>query len=219
MNFQEAVKKYMKRSYTKGKDLAVKCGISPQYITDIRSGRRIPTFQVLNSILDELGLLKDERDEVLELWKEAKDKNYSRSNAREIEGEIIKLPVAGSASAGPGKLNFEDPEKYLSVITSKGMSYSKCFVMEVEGDSMEPRIRDGSEIIVDTTRINPEENLNKIVVANLNDEAYVKVLKLKKNKLILESINDKYPNISIGSTDDFNIVGRVVEVRYREVLK
>jgi len=91
--------------------------------------------------------------------------------------------------------------------------------MEVEGDSMEPRIRDGSEIIVDTTRINPEENLNKIVVANLNDEAYVKLLKLNKNKLILESINEKYPNISIGSTDDFNIVGRVVEVRYREVLK
>lgn len=219
MSFQEAVKKYMKRRSVKGKDLAMKCKISPQYITDIRSGRRTPTFQVLNSILDELGLLEDERKEILELWKEAKDKNYSRSNAKEIEGEIIKLPVAGSASAGPGKLNFEAPEKYLSVISCKDMSYSKCFVMEVDGDSMEPKIRDGSEIIVDTIRIGAEENLNKIVVANLNDEAYVKVLKLSKNKLVLESINEKYLNISIRSTDDFNIVGRVVEVRYREVLK
>ncbi len=219
MNFQEAIKKYMKRSSTKGKDLAIKCGISPQYITDIRSGRRTPTFQVLNSILDELKILENERYEVLELWKETKDENYSRSNAKGVDGEIIELPVVGSASAGPGKLNFEDPEKHLSVITCNGMSYSKCFVMEVEGDSMEPRIRNGSEIIVDTTRIELEENLNKIVVITLNGEAYVKVLKLSKNKLILESINDKYPNISIRSTDDFNIVGRVVEVRYREVLK
>lgn len=219
MNFQEAVKKYMKRSSIKGKELAAKCKISPQYITDIRSGRRTPTFQVLNSILDELKLLEDERDEILELWKETKDRNYFRSNAKEITGEIIKLPVVGSASAGPGKLNFEDPEKYLYVITSRGINYSKCFVMEVEGDSMEPKIRDRSEIIVDTTRINLEENLNKIVVANLNDEAYVKVLKLNKNKLVLESINEKYHNISINSTDVFNIVGRVIEIRYREVLK
>ena len=219
MNFQEVVKKYMKRSSTKGKDLAAKCGVSPQYITDIRSGRRTPTFQVLNFMLDELKLLEDEKDEVLELWKEAKDENYSRSNAKEVNGEIIQIPVVGSASAGPGKLNFEDPEKYLSVITCNGMSYSKCFVMEVEGDSMEPKIRDGSEIIVDTTRIELEENLNKIVVITLNGEAYVKVLKLRKNKLILESINDKYPNIPIRGTDDFNISGRVVEVRYREVLK
>ena len=219
MNFQEALKNYMKRSSIKGKDLAIKCGISPQYITDIRSGRRTPTFQVLNSILDELKLLKDERYEFLELWKEAKDKSYSRSNAKNIVGEVIELPVVGSASAGPGKLNFENPEKYTPVITYEGMSYSKCFIMKVEGDSMEPRIRDGSEIIVDTTKINLEENLNKIVVSNLNDEAYVKVLKLSKNKLVLESINDKYPNIAIKSTDDFNIVGRVVEIRYREVLK
>jgi phage repressor protein C with HTH and peptisase S24 domain len=55
------------------------------------------------------------------------------------------------------------------------------------------------------------------VVSNLNDEAYVKVL--KKNKLVLESINDKYSNIAIKSTDYFNIVGRVIEIRYREVLK
>ena len=40
---------------------------------------------------------------------------------------------------------------------------------------MEPRIKDGSEIIVDTTKNSLEENLNKIVVCNLNDEAYVKI--------------------------------------------
>jgi phage repressor protein C with HTH and peptisase S24 domain len=219
MNFQEALKNYMKRNSIKGKDLAVKCGISPQYITDIRSGRRTPTFQVLNSILEELKLLEDEKYEVLELWKEAKDNSYSRSNARNIVGDIIELPVVGTASAGPGKLNFENPEKHIPVITYEGMNYSKCFIMKVEGDSMEPRIRDGSEIIVDTTKINLEENLNKIVVSNLNDEAYVKVLKLNKNKLVLESINDKYSRIVIKSTDDFNIVGRVIEIRYREVLK
>ncbi|WP_372713316.1 S24 family peptidase [Ilyobacter sp.] len=56
-------------------------------------------------------------------------------------------------------------------------------------------------------------------MSNLNDEAYVKVLKLNKNKLVLESINDKYSNIAIKSTDDFNIVGRMVEIRYREILK
>jgi phage repressor protein C with HTH and peptisase S24 domain len=219
MNFQERIKIYMKRSSVKGKELAVKCQISPQYLSDIRSGRRTPTFHIFNLILDNLKLLEDERNELLELWKESKDKNYSRSNVKNVIGEIIKLPIVGTASAGPGKLNFENPEKHSPVITYEGMSYSKCFIMKVEGDSMEPRIKDGSEIIVDTNKNTLEENLNKIVVFNLNDEAYVKVLKLNKNKLVLQSINDKYPNIAIKSTDDFNIVGRVVEVRYRELLK
>jgi len=218
MNFQEAIKLYMKRGAIKGKELAVKCGISPQYITDIRNGRRTPTFQVLNHILDAMNLMEAEKGELLELWKESKDQSYSRSNTREPEGSIVELPVVGSASAGPGKLNFEDPEKYLSVISYRGQGYSRCFVMEVEGDSMEPKIKDGSEIIVDTAIIGIEENLNKIVVANLNDEAYVKVLKLHKNKLVMKSINEKYEKISIKSTDTFNIVGRVIEVRYREVL-
>ncbi len=58
-----------------------------------------------------------------------------------------------------------------------------------------------------------------VLVSNLNDEAYVKVLKINKNKLVLESMNDKYSSIAIKSTDDFNIVGIVIEIRYREILK
>ncbi len=218
MKFQEAIKLYMKKRHIKGKDLADSSGVSPQYITDIRSGRRIPTFKVLNQMLDAMNLLEVEKQELLELWKESKDINYSKSNTREPEGEIVSLPVVGSASAGPGKLNFEDPEKYLFVISNRGQNYSRCFVMEVDGDSMEPKIKDGSEIIVDTSIVGIEDNLNKIVVMNLNDEAYVKVLRLHKNKLVLESINEKYEKISIRSTDTFNVVGRVIEVRYSEIL-
>ncbi len=49
-----------------------------------------------------------------------------------------------------------------------------------------------------------------VLVSNLNDEVYVKVLKINKNKLVLEKINDKYSSIAIKSTDDFNIVGIVI---------
>ena len=134
MNFQERLKIYMKRSSITGKDLAVKCQISPQYLSDIRSGRRTPTFHIFNLILDQLKLLDDERYEMLELWKESKDENYSRSNVKNVIGKIIELPVVGTASAGPGKLNFENPEKHSPVITCENMSYSKCFIMKVEGD-------------------------------------------------------------------------------------
>lgn len=218
MNFQEAVKNYMKIRKIKGKILAERCSVSPQYITDIRNGRRSPTFQLLNLMLDAMNLMESEKNELLELWKKSKDESYSTARVCSPDTLILSLPVVGCASAGPGKLNFEDPERQLEILVTHRESYAKCFVMDVDGDSMEPRIRDGSQIIVDTTQTEAATSINKIIVANLNDEAYVKVLRLTKNRLILESINESYESIPIRGSDTFNIVGRVIEIRYREIL-
>lgn len=222
MEFKDKIIYHMKRKNIKGLELSRLCEISPQYFTNIKKGRKVPTFKLLNSFINNLSLLESEKIELLELWKEAKDPLYKRDEKnleRKFETEIIDVPLVGKVSAGRGYLNFESREAFIPFITNSFIDYSKCFIMLVEGDSMEPKIKDGSEIVVNPTVNAVEQNLNKIVVANLNDETYVKILKINNNRLFLESINPKYSDIPVKTSDILRIVGKVVEIRYREYLK
>lgn len=218
MDFKDKINFYMKRKKITGLDLSKLCDISPQYFTNIKKGRKIPTFKLLNQMLSNLSLLDWEKEEIVELWKKAKDPDYS-IEVKKSECEIIEVPLVGKVSAGRGYLNFESSGNSIPFISSSKVDYSKCFAMTVEGDSMEPKIRDGSDIVVDPSINGLEPSLNKIVVADLNEETYVKILKLVDNRLCLKSINPDYPDIPIRKTDDLRVVGKVVEIRYQEFLK
>ncbi|MGL4254148.1 MAG: LexA family transcriptional regulator [Fusobacteriaceae bacterium] len=208
----------MKRKKITGLELSKLCDISPQYFTNIKKGRKIPTFKLLNQMLSNLSLLDWEKEEVIEIWKKAKDPEYS-IGIKKNECEIIEVPLVGKVSAGRGYLNFESSGNSIPFINSSRLDYSKCFAMTVEGDSMEPKIRDGSDIVVDPAVNNLESNLNKIVVADLNEETYVKILKLVDNRLCLQSINPDYPDIPVRKSDSLRVVGKVVEIRYQEFVK
>lgn len=218
MEFQDKITFYMKRRRITGLELSKLCDISPQYFTNIKKGRKIPTFKLLNLMIGNLALLDSEKLEVIELWKKAKDPQYSLEQ-KKAESEIIEVPVVGKVSAGRGYLNFENIEGTTPFVSNSVVDYSKCFAMYVEGDSMEPKIKDGSEIVINPNISSFEANLNKIVVADLNEETFVKVLKIVDNRLYLESINDRYPDIPVRRSDDLRIVGKVVEIRYQEFLK
>lgn len=218
MEFQEKITFYMKRKKITGLELSRLCDISPQYFTNIKRGRKIPTFKLLNLMIGNLALLDSEKREIVELWKKAKDPHYLGEKKVE-SSSIIEVPIVGKVSAGRGYLNFENIEGTTPFLQNKFVDYSKCFAMFVEGDSMEPKIKDGSEIVINPVINTFEANLNKIVVADLNEETFVKILKIVDNRLYLESINERYPDIPVKRSDDLRIVGKVVEIRYQEFLK
>lgn len=222
MDFKDKIIYHMKRKNINGLEISKLCEISPQYFTNIKKGRKVPTFKLLNSMISNLSLLDSEKEELLELWKQLKDPLYKREE-KTLETvsncEIIHIPLVGKVSAGRGYLNFEARDEFIPFFNNSFVDYSKCFIMLVEGDSMEPKIRDGSEIVVNPEINSVELNLNKIVVANLNDETFVKILKINNNRLYLESINPNYSDIPVKTTDSLRIIGKVVEVRYSEFFK
>ncbi|MGL5055171.1 MAG: XRE family transcriptional regulator [Fusobacteriaceae bacterium] len=225
MNFAENLIKIMDGPpKIKGLEFSKKTGISPSMISDIRKGRRVPSWEKLNIIVKVLDISQKEKNRLIELWKREQDSNYEsdkQDNSVETveEKEVLKLYVLGKASAGRGYINFDNKDEAYNFIPSEGLKYKDCFVVRVIGDSMEPEILEDSDLIIDPNRNGIDENINKVVVANVNGEVFVKVLRKINNKIFLESINKKYADIEIDAEDEINLIGKAVEVRYKKILK
>lgn len=134
-----------------------------------------------------------------------------KSNVKEINEELIKIPVKALASAGNGHLNFEENIK--TVIIRKNGFDSNCYLIEVVGNSMEPLIQDGSYIVVD-----PKETEiidNKIYIIELNNQIYIKkvIKNIQLKIIILKSINPAYEDIYITEEmlNHFDIKGRAIK--------
>ena len=208
----------------KGLEFSKRTGISPSMISDIRKGRRVPSWEKLNIIAKALEISEKEKNKLIELWKKEQDSNYEINedkNKKQINEskELLELYVLGKASAGRGYLNFDSKDEVYNFIPSEGLRYKDCFVVKVVGDSMEPEILEDSDLIIDPNKNGIDENINKIVVANVNGEVYVKVLRKINNRIFLESINKKYADIEIMDEDEIRLIGKAVEIRYKKILK
>ena len=84
----------------------------------------------------------------------------------------------------------------------------------VHGDSMEPDIKDGDIVVID-----PDvaiDNGSKVIVI-IDGQAYVKKIYFQDNVIVLQSLNPRYPPMTIPRRKmDVYVVGRVVWVVKRE---
>lgn len=124
--------------------------------------------------------------------------------------DIPRLPLG--ASAGPGAHAAEEiPSGRLRFsnrwLKGQGLEPAMLSVIEVEGDSMEPTLRDGDEILVDRT---PRPLRAGIHVIRLDDVLLVKRLETGPGgTLRIISDNAAYPRIE-RLAQDVELIGRVV---------
>ncbi|MDR3259114.1 MAG: LexA family transcriptional regulator [Fusobacteriaceae bacterium] len=134
-----------------------------------------------------------------------KEKNLSKfSETGHLEHLI---PVFPRISAGLGALAEEEPTEYISIPGMKNIE--NLFAVRVNGDSMEPTIKNSSLILC---RQCQEINNDEIGAFVLNDDAFVKRLKVTTNYVALISDNPNYNPIYIGPGENFKVVGRVIKV-------
>lgn len=124
--------------------------------------------------------------------------------------DIPRLPLG--ASAGPGTLAHDAaPTDRLRFsgrwLRLQGLEPGMLSVIEVEGDSMEPTLRDGDEILVDRS---PRPLRSGLHVIRLDDMLLVKRLEPgAAGTLLVISDNPAYPRMERSRTD-VAIIGRVV---------
>ncbi|MFY7837913.1 MAG: S24 family peptidase [Novosphingobium sp.] len=124
--------------------------------------------------------------------------------------DIPRLPLG--ASAGPGALPPEEiPSGRLRFsnrwLKAQGLEPAMLSVIEVEGDSMEPTLRDGDEILVDRT---PRPLRAGIHVIRLDDVLLVKRLESGPGGTVrVISDNTAYPRLE-RPLHEVELVGRVV---------
>lgn len=131
----------------------------------------------------------------------------SNINMNDIETDFMMIPLYESISAGYGASNSE----FIKMIPVFGLKKNGTtyFAVKVEGDSMEPKIPNGSTIII---KKDIAIEVGEIGAFNLNDENFVKQKKLVKDKLILHSFNLAYEDKVVNEFDDFIEYGKVVKV-------
>lgn len=150
-----------------------------------------------------------------ELGAPIKEKSYS--GAIDSPGKVmdwIEVPrIDLGASAGPGALADNGEQAFDAFQFSKGwlreqgLANAQLSAISVEGDSMEPLLRDGDEILVDRT---PATFRDGVHVVRLGDSLMVKrVASAGAGRLALISQNLAYPPIEIAA-DECDIIGRVV---------
>lgn len=140
-------------------------------------------------------------------WEEDKKQEDSNIDMNTVNTDYIMIPLYESISAGYGASNSEFIEMIpVFGLKKNGTTY---FAVKVEGDSMEPKIPNGSTIII---KKDIQIESGEIGAFNLNDENFVKQKKVVKDRLILHSFNLAYDDKVVNEYDEFKEYGKVVKV-------
>ncbi len=145
--------------------------------------------------------------------REAKEISYVRAPAVRESGAWVAVPRLDlGASAGPGALpagegafdTFRFSRRWLA---EQGLESAQLSAIRVEGDSMEPLLNDGDEILVDRS---PHPFRDGIHVVRLGDTLMVKrVASAGPGRVALLSQNLAYPPVEVAA-DEVAVIGRVV---------
>lgn len=121
---------------------------------------------------------------------------------KQTSGSLV--PIYSALSCGTGTWVDEIPIDYVSVPESM-MFHGKAFANFAEGDSMEPRIRNGDLLIFQETPVVPSGYIGSF---SLNNAYYCKRFKqLPDGSYWLFSDNPNYDPIPITKSDDFRVLG------------
>lgn len=197
--------------------LAEELNISPSAIGMYEQGRRKPSYELLEEICDYFNVdmdylmgrsdIKNRYQAGLKYDWEDKKQEDSNIDMNTVNTDYIMIPLYESISAGYGASNSEFIEMIpVFGLKKNGTTY---FAVKVEGDSMEPKIPNGSTIII---KKDIQIESGEIGAFNLNDENFVKQKKLVKDKLILHSFNLAYDDKVVNEYDEFKEYGKVVKV-------
>lgn len=135
------------------------------------------------------------------------------SSISQLGNQWVDVPrLAIDASAGPGALPAEEipydtfrfSRRWLA---EQNLAADQLSSITVAGDSMEPLIRAGDEILVDRT---PRPLRDGIHVVRLGEVLHVKRLQAgPPGRVVLISANEAYPPMEV-ALDEIDIIGRVV---------
>jgi phage repressor protein C with HTH and peptisase S24 domain len=124
--------------------------------------------------------------------------------------EVPRLPL--EASAGPGavgaaEIPFDAFRFSRRWLREQGLEPAMLSSIRVMGDSMDPLLRDGDEILVDRT---PRPFREGVHVVRLGEALHVKLLQaVPPDRLRLISKNEAYEPVDVAMAD-VDVVGRVV---------
>ncbi len=138
-----------------------------------------------------------------------------RPGHRGIEFRSRGLPILGRIAAGTPILAEENLDGRLELKDITAGDDGKLFLLRVKGDSMIERgINPGDLVLI---RQQPTVESGKIAAVLIEDEATLKVFRVKDRKIYLEPANNKYKPIHLDKAKKIQILGKaLMAIRFLE---
>lgn len=176
-------------------EIAKAIGVSPQTFNTWCQGIAMPRMNKIQLLADYFKI------SISDLIEEKRANEFVQS---------IRIPVLGRVAAGIPLDAIQEIIDYEEV-DDKTASLGDLFALKIKGDSMTPRICDGDVVIVQKQ---PSADSGDIVIATINgDDAVCKKLLIYGNTILLRSNNPAYEDIDVTGRTDFQIWGKVIELR------
>lgn len=136
-------------------------------------------------------------------------KEETRLDINEEDQEPNKeLRILGYTAAGE-PIEMPDDIYGLGDVIKVPADTKADFALKVKGDSMEPRIPNGSLVYV--KKQDTVDN-GQIAIVSINNTVTCKIFKQKNDVIYLQSVNTTYDPIIIDNEDiDFKIIGKVID--------
>ncbi len=175
-------------------------GISKATLSEWKKGTYTPKSAKLQKIADYFGVTMD----YLVTGKEPSS-----------SPDAVRIPVLGRVAAGIPLKAITDITDYEEISPRMVRGDSEFYGLEIKGNSMEPRIREGDHIIF---RAQPDAENGDVVVVLVNgDDAVCKKLRKYDHGIDLCSFNPAYEPIYFSNEQieqlPVTIIGKVVELR------
>ena len=158
-------------------------------------------------------LEEEDRRKLADFFAVAESELGAPEDRGEPRGEFVDIPrLPLEASAGPGataaqEIPFDSFRFSRRWLREQGLEPRQLSAIRVMGDSMDPLLRDGDEILVDRT---PRPFREGVHVVRLGEALHVKLLQaVPPDRLRLISKNAAYEPVEVGMAD-VDVVGRVV---------
>ncbi|MCT8386084.1 XRE family transcriptional regulator [Leuconostoc mesenteroides] len=221
--------KYLREKHNMDQlDLAIKLGRkSSSSVSEWEKGKYTPKIGVLNDIAEifnvsitdlmnkDLSLETESRDGLLRIYDKLKPNRqkivYETAEQQYNEqNNVIELPtnneveIHGAVSAGTGEYLLDGKPE---LVPYDGEVPPHDFALVVNGDSMLPLFEDKQIIFVNKTK---DVRSGQIVIADYDQQAYVKKLIKDDNGCRLVSLNRKYDDMPIDDNHEMSIFGVVV---------
>jgi len=166
---------------------------------DMKLGSTRTALLLINKLIAKKMLLRKE-DGSLRIINDFEENKFN--------AKTINLPLVGTISCGAPIFAEENIEAYYPVSTSLAHAGSRHFLLRAQGTSMNlAGINDGDIVLI---RQQPNAESGQKVVALIDDEATIKIIKFTPEAIILEpkSKNKKHKPIILSR--DFQIQGIVI---------
>ncbi len=131
-----------------------------------------------------------------------------RHGHRGIECPSRGLPILGRIAAGSPIFAEQNIEGHVELKDIVAEDHEQLFLLRVNGDSMIERgINPGDLVLI---RQQPAVENGEIAAVLIEDEATLKVFRIKERKIFLEPANKKYKPFQLQKSKDTRIVGKAL---------